>query len=167
MRREVRGDAGVHVGSVRWGRSSWNNLLNQRTTQDLLCRLISSFVQRLPSGHVDSALKATSTIHVDSANLQPSAPLPCVESAPGQVNFGCAVDRHSQRAAWCLGRLVSALMFLDMQQVLESRQMASWHTQDHGRLQVHMCRRHESDHKNWDSKQFYWHPWNLRRRYKF
>ena len=28
-----------------------------------------------------------------------------------QVNSGCAVDRQSQRAAWCLGRLVSALMF--------------------------------------------------------
>ena len=48
-----------------------------------------------------------------------------VESIPAQANNGCAVDRHSQRAAWCPGRLVSALMLLDTQQVLESRQMAS------------------------------------------
>ena len=34
----------------------------------------------------------------------------CVESIPAQVNSGCAVD---QRAAWCPGRLVSALMFLN------------------------------------------------------
>ena len=27
------------------------------------------------------------------------APLPCVELIPAQVNSGCAVDRHSQRAA--------------------------------------------------------------------
>ena len=59
------------------------------------------------------------------ACLEPSAPPPCVELIPAQVNSGCAVDRHSQRAAWCPGRLVSALMFLDTQQVLESRQMAS------------------------------------------
>ena len=49
----------------------------------------------------------------------------CVELIPAQVNSSCAVDEHSQRAAWCPGRLVSALMFLDTQQVLESRQMAS------------------------------------------
>ena len=48
----------------------------------------------------------------------------CEELIPAQVNSGCAVDCHSQRAAWCPGRLVSALMFLDAQQVLESRQMA-------------------------------------------
>ena len=49
----------------------------------------------------------------------------CVELMLAQVNSGCAVDRHSQRAAWCPGRLLSALMFLDTQQVLESRRMAS------------------------------------------
>ena len=54
-------------------------MLNQRITQDLLCRLIKSFVQRQPPGRVDSALEATSTIHANSAGLQPSAPLPCVE----------------------------------------------------------------------------------------
>ena len=37
----------------------------------------------------------------------------CVESIPAQVNSGCAVDRRSQRAAWCPGRLVSVLMILD------------------------------------------------------
>ena len=47
----------------------------------------------------------------------------CVELIPAQVNSGCARDRHGQRAAWCLGRLVSALMFVDTQQVLESRQI--------------------------------------------
>ena len=40
-----------------------------------------------------------------------SAPLPCVELIPVQVNSSCAVNRHSQRAALCPGRLVSALMF--------------------------------------------------------
>ena len=34
-----------------------------------------------------------------------------MELIPAQVNSGCAVDRHRQRAAWCPGRLVSALMF--------------------------------------------------------
>ena len=48
----------------------------------------------------------------------------CVESIPAQINSGCAVDRHSQRDAWCPGRLVSALMFLDTLQVLESRHMS-------------------------------------------
>ena len=48
----------------------------------------------------------------------------CVESIPAQVNSGCAVDRHNQRAAWCPGRLVSALKFLDTQQLLEPRQVA-------------------------------------------
>ena len=45
-----------------------------------------------------------------------------VDTGSGQP--GCAVDRHSQRTAFCPGRLVSALMFLDTQQVLESRQVA-------------------------------------------
>ena len=69
-----------------------------------------------------------------------------MESILAQVNPGCVVDRHSQRAAWCPGRLVSALMILDTQQVLESRQMASWHTQDHGRSQVHRHVHETSSH---------------------
>ena len=31
----------------------------------------------------------------------------CVESIPAQANSVCAVDRHSQRAAWCFRAHVS------------------------------------------------------------
>ena len=79
----------------------------------------------------------------------------CVESIPAQVNSGCAVDRHSQRDAWCPGRLVSPPMFSDTLQVLESRHMSSWHTQDDVPLQVHMSRRHDNNYKNRDSIYLY------------
>ena len=49
-----------------------------------------------PAAATDSALEATSTIHANSAGLQPSAPPPCVELVPAQVNSSCAVDRHGQ-----------------------------------------------------------------------
>ena len=37
-----------------------------------------------------------------------------MESIPAQVNSGCAADRHSQRAAWCPGRVFSGSSSLHM-----------------------------------------------------
>ena len=54
--------------------------------------------------------------HANSACQQPDAPQPCVGLLRGSSQLACCM---------CPGRLVSALMFLDTQQVLESRQMAS------------------------------------------
>ena len=51
---------------------------------------------------------------------------------------GHAVDRHSQRAAWCPGRLVSALMFTPCEHLCLRVKWLDNHSQDHGRSQVHM-----------------------------
>ena len=61
-----------------------------------------------------------------------------MELTLAQVNSGCAVDRHSQRAAWCPGRLVSALMFTPHKHSCLRVKCIENHTQDRGRLQVHL-----------------------------
>ena len=81
------------------------NCQEESTISELECRCEQKFVRFLERLHKIHSI--------------------CVELIPAQVNSSCAVDRHSQRAAWCPGRLVSALMFLDTQQVLESGQMAT------------------------------------------
>ena len=74
-----------------------------------------------------------------------------MESILAQVNSGCAVDRHNQRAAWCPGGLVSALVFLDTS-------LVKW-LDDSLKITVgYKCKcagRHENNHNNRDSKNTY------------
>ena len=81
---------------------------------------------------------------------------------PAQVNSGCAVDRHSQHAAWCPRRLVSALMFTPHEHSCLRVKWLDNHTQGHRRLQVHMCRQHGNNHNNRDCIFTDWHQWNVR-----
>ena len=43
---------------------------------------------------------------------------------PAQVNSGCAVDRHSQRAAWCPGRFFSGSCSLHMNAPVFARSLS-------------------------------------------
>ena len=64
----------------------------------------------------------------------------CVESILAQANSSCAVARHSQRDAWCPGRVFSGSCSLHMKRSCLRVKWLDNHTQDHGRSQVHICR---------------------------
>ena len=100
---------------------------------------VSSFVQRLPLGRVDSALEATSTIPCKLRKLatKRSATMRGVDTGSGQLRL-C---RGSSQSACCM---VSRTCFLRLMFTPHERsclrvKRLDNHTQDQGRSQVHIC----------------------------
>ena len=76
-----------------------------------------------------------------------SATMRGVDTSSGQLRL---CRGSSKSCVWCPGRLVSALMFTPHEHSCLRGKWLDNHTQDHGRSQMHMCRRHGNNYNNRD-----------------